>query len=278
MSRSGAAAESAQPHSRPWFEVAFQEAYLELYRHRDLQEARRAVEFLGEALALRPEHRLLDLCCGPGRHLLFLARHVRRAFGLDLSRVLLGRAGEHWAALHAANPRALPAARPMLMQGDMRRLPVADGAVDRVVNLFTSFGYFEDDAENQGVLDEVGRVLSRRRGAEGWFAIDHINRERLLASLRPRSERSLPGGRRVIESRHWDAATRRVVKDVVCVDASGEEHAWRESVRVYSPTTLERMLAAARLEPVARHGDYDGSAWHEAAPRMILIARRMPEG
>lgn len=265
---------------QPWYRQAFQEDYLEIYLHRDLTEAARAVHFLSEALALRPAHRLLDLCCGPGRHLVFLGKHVGQAVGLDLSRALLDRAHEHWRSLYpvprdgANKDKRAPA---LLLQGDMRHLPLAAGAFDRVVNLFTSFGYFEDEAKNQAVLEGVARVLKPApTGGEpgGLFAIDHINREVLLAGLKPHTERKLAGGRLLIETRRYDEATRRVIKDVKFVEADGQVKAWCESVRVYEPDELESMLAQAGLPPYARHGDYDGRPWSPQAPRLIILARR----
>lgn len=276
----------------PWYREAFQEGYLDLYGHRDLAEAARAVRWLAGALKLEPGLRLLDLCCGPGRHLFFIGQLVREAIGLDLSRVLLHGAREHWHAgqsilgsraadrtqpdeqgrvwdlgLAPADRREQPA---RLIQGTMGSLPFATASFDRVVNLFTSFGYYEEEARNTQVLHEVSRVL--RPG--GQLAIDHINREALLAGLRPQSERRLPNGRQVREERHWDAQTQRVIKQVTTREPAGGERHWRESVRVYAPEELEQLLVAAGLHPMERYGDYDGRAWSPEAPRLIILAER----
>ena len=273
----------------PWYRQAFQADYLDLYLHRDLAEAARAVRFLAHALALSREQRLLDLCCGPGRHLVFLGGFVRQAVGLDLSRALLTRAAEHWkeCGLRIAdcglnesqsairNPQSAienSAIRnpQLLTQADMRRIPFADAAFDRVVNLFTSFGYFEREDDNAGVLREIARVL--RPG--GLLALDHINREAMLAHLKPQTERLLPDGRHLLEKRRFDEAAQRVIKDVVCTEPGGQVKAWCESVRVYEPGELEAMLAAAGLIPCERRGDYDGGPWRPDAPRLILTAAR----
>ena len=256
---------------KPWYQVAFQEAYLDLYMHRDQREAARAVQFLQDALRFTPEDRLLDLCCGPGRHLALLGRKVGVAVGLDLSLVLLRRARRHFVALGGGEDGPAEKTGPLLVQADMLRLPLDASAFDHVVNLFTSFGYFEREVENQGVLAEVARVL--RPG--GMLALDHINAPVMLGSLEPRSERQLPDGRHLIEVRRWDAHARRVEKDITCQRPDGLVRRWHESVRVYQPDELESMMRSEGLEPVARHGDYDGSPWREEAPRMILLARRV---
>ena len=95
--------------------------------------------------------RLLDLCCGHGRHAVPLAQLGYRVSGLDLSRPLLARA----AAAAAAQGQ-----RVGLVEADMRRLPFADGSFDAVLNLFHAFGYLEDEAQDELVLDEVARVLA----------------------------------------------------------------------------------------------------------------------
>jgi ubiquinone/menaquinone biosynthesis C-methylase UbiE len=267
----------------PWYRRAFQEDYLDLYMHRDLAEAVRAVGFLEKALRLNKSQRLLDLCCGPGRHLVFLRRWVGQAVGLDLSRALLARAREHWRAAREADSGSLEAAgvnSPQLIQATMARLPLADASFDRVVNLFTSFGYFEDEAENLAVLREVARVLKPASGGEdadpktAQFALDHLNRAAMLAGLRPQTERTLEGGRRLIEKRAWLEAVNRVEKDVIAIEPGGQIKAWRESVRVYHPEELEAMMRQVGLEPLARHGDYGGAPWRPDSPRLILLARK----
>jgi SAM-dependent methyltransferase len=270
---------------KPWYHQAFQEDYLEIYMHRNLSEAARAVGFLNDILHLNPTHRLLDLCCGPGRHLVYLGRRVGQAVGLDLSRALLQRASRHW---HDSNKTAGETSdescstAPLLIQGDMRRLPLEDASFDRVVNLFTSFGYFESEADNFAVLREVSRLLkpdghdaTRLAPAPGLFVIDHINREALLAGLKPQTERMLPQGRRLVEKRRWDAAARRVIKDVICSEPSGQVRAWTESVRVYEPVELEAMMTEAGLRTLMRYGDYGGDGWQADSPRLILLVQKV---
>lgn len=241
-----------------WFRDAFAAEYLDLYAHRDGRDADRAVEFVARELAFGPKTRALDLCCGAGRHLRRMAPLVRSAVGLDLSLDLL----------HRAERRAAPGES--LVRGDMRRLPFADGAFDAVANLFTSFGYFADDSENDRTLSEIARVL--RPG--GLFLIDHINRDRLLAHLPLATERSLRDGSLAIEERAFEVAASRVVKRVRRVAPDGAERTWIESVRVYSSEELASALARAGLRPTRTFGDFDGSPLSPDSPRMIALAER----
>lgn len=257
----------ASESSQSWYRSAFEKAYLALYAHRDLGEAAQVTRMLSERLGLTRSHRLLDLCCGPGRHLVFLRECVGEAVGFDLSAALLNYAAEH--LRETLMPDTIE--RATLVRGNMRHLPFAPASFDRVVNLFTSFGYFKTDDENASVLTEVGRLLC----PGGRFAIDHINREHLLAHFTPRSERTLSDGSRVDETRHWRVESERVEKDVVLTRPDGSTLEWNESVRVFEPESLEAMLIAAGLRPIERLGNYTATPWTPQSERLIILAERM---
>lgn len=269
MSAPHAIPSPAEPHDAPWYERAFGAGYLDLYSHRDLADAVRAVQFLRREMGLREGMRLLDLCCGPGRHLALLAPELGWAVGLDLSRVLLSRAREHCQATLAARPDG---ARHHcgLVEADMRCLPFAAGSFDAVANLFTSFGYFDSEEENLAVLGEVARTL--RPG--GLFALDHINRRHLETFLQATSERHCDRGIRVVERRRFDPASGRIEKTVHWHDATGETDRWTESVRVYGRDDLACALESRGLRELRFFGDYDGSPLAEESPRMIILARK----
>lgn len=254
-----------ETHDLPWYCKAFEAGYLNLYAHRDSTDAARALAFLETQLDLRPGLRLLDLCCGAGRHLSLIAPRLGGAAGLDLSRVLLSEARQNLCGPGSKQPSG---ARPKLMEADMRALPLRSAHFDAVINLFTSFGYFDDDAENLAVLREVARVLR----PAGRFVFDHINRAHLEATLRPRTVKSLEGGVSVTESRRIDAVARRVHKDVHWSRPGCEPVHWHESVRLYTPAELDRLFAAAGLRSLARFGDFDGRPLAHDTPRMIFVA------
>lgn len=119
-----------------WYEESFGSDYLMVYKHRDVQGASEEVQKMSSLLQLKKYAEVLDLCCGMGRHSMALHELGYRVTGVDLSETLLNEARKldidsqvYW------------------IQGDMRNLPVTN-TYDAVLNLFTSFGYFEEDAEN----------------------------------------------------------------------------------------------------------------------------------
>lgn len=236
--------------SGPWFRRWFGETYLEVYPHRDREEASEAVELFRRASGVSPGGRVLDLACGAGRHLAPLERAGYRPVGLDLSRPLLRRAA-----------RAFDGP---LVRGDMRALPLAGGRFDAVVQFFTSFGYFETRQEDRTVVEEVRRVL-REQGA---FLMDFMNAERVREQLVPRDEERRAG--RTIRQRRWLEGD-RVVKRIEVEDESGETEVFHERVRLYEPHELERMLEAAGLEVRERYGGYSGRPFDAGAFRLLLV-------
>ncbi|MFN0006867.1 MAG: class I SAM-dependent methyltransferase [Planctomycetota bacterium] len=236
--------------AEPWFVEAFRAEYLDVYPHRDLESAQKEAGYLVErGLA----GRVLDLCCGSGRHCIALRERGIDAFGLDLSLDLLRRA------------RGLDG---RIVCGDARSIPCAPGSLDAVVSLFSSFGYFGDEGDRL-VLLEVSRVLKPR----GLFVIDLMNPTRVRAELVPSSE-AVRGRHRIVERRSLADDGRRVVKEVRFQTADGSSRAWREDVRLYEVRDLLALLTGTGLEMLRADGGYDGSTLSPDSSRQILWLRR----
>ncbi len=238
----------------PWYRSWFGEGYLALYPHRDEEEAARAVSLL-LSLVGKVEGRVLDLACGAGRHLRALRAEGIAAQGMDLSLPLLREGGRR----DPASPR---------VRGDMLHLPFRPRAFAGVTSFFTSFGYFEREADDLQVLCEVRRVLA----PGGWILLDFLNAERVRATLEPRDSRVVEG-RRVEQARRLVEGGRKVEKEIRILDEStGSEERFRERVRLYDATELRALMDRAGLRVVAEHGDYHGAAPGPTTPRRILLA------
>ncbi|MCU0621218.1 MAG: class I SAM-dependent methyltransferase, partial [Gemmatimonadales bacterium] len=233
-----------------WFEEWFGEEYLALYPHRDEDDAVALVTLLHGLLGWGPGWRVLDICCGPGRHAQALDAAGLAVVGLDLSSALLRRAREVTSA--------------PLVRADIRALPVRGGSMDAGLNLFTSFGYFDSDDEHVAAL--TGMVATVRRG--GWFVLDFLN----AALVRAR----IPEGADAVEHGADGSRVRRyvtpggshVVKEIRLRDG----RRFQERVRLFSAHELEVMLAGAGARVRHRFGDYEGGAPHAGAPRTLLLA------
>lgn len=233
-----------------WFEEWFGGEYLRLYPHRDAAEATRAVRLIGRTVGLSPGWRVLDVACGAGRHAKAFREAGARCIGLDLSASLLRVA------------RTVTDAA--LVRADMRRLPIRPGSMDLTVNLFTSFGYFERDAEHAAAIREMIGTL--RSG--GWFVIDFLNPEVVRATLVPAEKIRRDGGD-IHVTRSVSADGRHVCKTI---DAPGGRR-FTERVRLFEHHEITALLQGAGLVVREGFGDYDAAPLAPMSPRTILMGQ-----
>ncbi|HYM61567.1 MAG TPA: class I SAM-dependent methyltransferase [Thermoanaerobaculia bacterium] len=233
-----------------WYREWFGEEYLELYAYRDETEAKQQVGFF-RAQCGDVGGSVLDLACGMGRHLQELKAHGYSAIGCDLSYTLLS------AGIAEYGP--MPAIR-----ADMRVLPFGDGRFAGLVNFFTSFGYFATEEENAQVVREMARVLDR----QAVFLFDYLNVHRELSKLVQGEVRDTPMGRVSIE-RWFDPSDRSFNKRI----AIGQKR-FLERVRGYDLGEITEMFHSAGLTIDNAFGDFDGSAFEESSPRLILLGSR----
>jgi SAM-dependent methyltransferase len=242
-----------------WINEYFGEEYLRLYQFPP-ERTSPEVHFVNRELRRRESGlNMLDLCCGQGRHAVPLAKHGWQVTGLDLQPHLLTRA-EELAKEHVVSVKWI--------QGDMRKLPF-DEEFDVVINLFTAFGYF-DDEENAGVIREVNRVLK----PGGWFVIDVANRPFLLKNAKPVSEKILPDGTLVQNDWRWDEQSGRYTHQQRILRAGEEPKDLSHSVRVYSTDELARMLFDASFVIDSLNGGFHGEKLNVDAPRLVVIAQK----
>ncbi|UHA74403.1 class I SAM-dependent methyltransferase [Paenibacillus sp. 481] len=240
-----------------WYERSFGEDYLLVYKHRDFQGAAQEVHRMMEWLQLPKGAQVLDLCCGMGRHSMALADAGYTVTGMDLSEVLLQEA----VAFDQHN-------QVTFIRGDMRNLPM-DGPFDAVVNLFTSFGYFVDDADNAQVFTEIERVLK----PGGRYIIDFLNPSYLQAHLVPHSER-VDEGTSIQEDRTIEDGF--VKKNIVLTDlATDATRRYEERVKLYELADFDRMLSVAGLCVDAIYGSYDADSYsRERSARLIITGHK----
>ncbi len=240
------------PPEADWFEEWFGVDYLRIYHHRDEMDAERAIDLIERNMRGRRIDAVLDLGCGAGRHTRILEERWWTV-GLDLSMALL----------RVARREKTDAP---YVRADMRELPFAADSFDLVVNLFTSFGYFDDDREHVRVLDCVNGCMT----PGGTLVIDFLNAAQVRDSLVPYDERIENGI--TIEQRRQISPDNRFVEKTITLRERGKEYI--ERVRLLSPKDLERMLITTGFQVVELYGDYEGASWSESSPRTIMFANR----
>jgi SAM-dependent methyltransferase len=216
-----------------WYEEIFDEDYLAGYSgHLTPERSAGEAEAIREILDLRPGLRVLDLPCGQGRHGRVLQAQGIRIAGLDLSSYLLG-------AARTAGVKSLA-------RGDMRRLPFRDASFDAAYNVYSSFGYFDEEEDDLRVLREVARVL--RPG--GRFLLDNIDRDALIQPGLPFPHRywSRGKGQHLLDEVGFDPVRSRFSNHRLIIRDDGTRREVEYSVRAYTAREITAMLAEAGLE------------------------------
>jgi len=204
-----------------------------------------------------PVQQALDLCCGPGRASVELARRGVRVTGVDRSSFMLDRARERAKVNDVEVDWIL---------SDMREFE-APAQYDLALSLFTSFGYFEDEEDNARVLRRVRESL--RPG--GCFVLDTVSKERLAAIFSPASCSQTEDGRVLFEKRRIFRDWQQIESTWYVLEA-GHYDAFTIRHWLYSGSELRRMLLAAGFRSVALYGSYAGAPFTGDA-RLHLVAR-----
>lgn len=248
-----------------WYRTFFDEHYLRRYVPvLPAERTEREVDGILDLLGLEPGDHVLDLACGHGRHAIRLAKRGLRVTGFDLSEVFLERAR---ADAETAGVEI------ELVHGDMRSLPW-ESQFDAVVNVFTAFGYLEDDAEDAKVVGQVAKALK----PGGSFLQETLHRDsitpRFLPSLVERPDDDL-----IVLHEHRFDLERGGIADVVTeIEADGTRTVRQTWVRLYTVPEYRRMYEAAGLVLQGAYGGLDGSDLTLASRRLVVIAGKPPAG
>lgn len=236
-----------------WFESPW---YMRLYRHRTDVEAQEATDLVTKYAQIPAGARVMDLCCGYGRHALALAQLGYHVVGIDQSRFLIDRAKEVYPHAHVRYEVA-----------DMRG-PFTGTPYDAIVNFFTSFGYFDTQEENMKVLHAVHAAL--REG--GVFIMDFFNAQLVRSELVSETVCMIDDVT-VIQERAIEEPF--VTKTITVSDPCSYETEFHERVWLYTKDDLVGMLEQAGFVVEHIMGNYNGTPFVGASsPRTILIARK----
>lgn len=239
-----------------WWRSWFGPAYLAIYDPVLVQRASSEVDQLEALLTLQPPADVLDLACGQGRHAIELARRGYRVTGVDLSAYLL----------QVATQRAEEANVPVrFIEGDIRKA-LGEGAFDVAINLFTSFGYFEDDADSLEVL-RAGRTALRPHGR---FVLEVVNGERLRRDLRPR-EWFTQGELTVIDEQTMDPERRRLIVRRTVIDDANEQ-VLHHSLRLYDAGQLRELFEQAGFTDITVFGGWQREPVTIDSVRLVAVA------
>lgn len=245
-----------------WYAQVFNEDYLRTVPQSSPRQTVREAKFIIDRLGIESGARVLDLCCGYGRHTLELAKKGFDMVGLDLSMVMLKKA----LADAQARGQAIK-----FVHGDMRKLSFK-AIFDAIYNVQTSFGYF-DDQSNFRVLQGVFNALK----PGGVFLIETVNRDFIMNDL-PLRLWWKGIDCTLLEEIDSEATTGLLKVQRSFVFDDNQRAPWEQKIqiRLYTANEMRALLTRAGFKVVELSGDYSlpGAYFGATSPKNIFVAEK----
>jgi cyclopropane fatty-acyl-phospholipid synthase-like methyltransferase len=241
-----------------WFKDWFNtQEYLNVYQHRNESDAEEHLKLILENIEIPNGAKILDMACGAGRHAIILARKNFNVTAVDLSENLIS------ISRQSAQNENLNI---NFVQSDIRNFN-SNNKFDLVINLFTSFGYFETDEENFSVLKKAYSLLVD----DGFFVLDFFNSQFLKKNLVEFSEENLDNAE---IHQYRKIKDNRVTKKIV-ITKDGILSTYEESVRMFTEDELVDAIQNIGFDIYKTFGDFLGNEFDNlSSPRLILICKK----
>jgi SAM-dependent methyltransferase len=232
-----------------WFDTPF---YHILYKNRDYKEAEMFMNNLIQHLNPPKNSVVLDLACGKGRHSIFMANLGFTIYGVDLSKQSIEHAKQY--------------EKPNLNFDvhDMREVYKAN-TFDYVVNLFTSFGYFSDETDNQKAIDAMCQNLK----PGGILVIDFMNTFKIAGNLKEKEAKTIDG----IEFRITRKIENKIIVKTIEFTHEKQKYEFEERVMGLTLKDFESYFKKAGLKLIETFGNYNLDYYSKnTSDRLILVA------
>ncbi len=239
--------------TKDWFTDWFNTSYYHiLYKERNDVEAQLFMRNITEILSLDTTTHILDLPCGKGRHSVFLNSLGYRVTGSDLSENSIIAAKKY--------------------ENDTLKFNVHDMRVpfnkkyNAVFNLFTSFGYFEDDKEDLLILHNIKNGLTK----EGVFVFDFLNAAMVKENLVTK------------ETKVVDGITFNIIREIangfilkhISFFADAKKHSYTERVKYLDLEKMTSYLEKVGFKIEHTFGDYHLNSFNsKISNRLIIVAK-----
>lgn len=206
--------------------------------------------------------RILDLCCGVGRHAIELARRGYQVTGVDRTEEYLAEARK------TAEEERVGID---FINSDMRSFHLPQ-TCDAVVNMFTSFGFFEDPDDDREALANM--LESLKPG--GVMLMDTVGKEPLAADFLEKDWHEVDGAYILRESEildGWSKTRSRFTR----LGGGPPQHA-EFTLRLFSGAELKTLLLDCGFEDVELFGSLAGTPYDQNADRLIAVANKPDPG
>jgi SAM-dependent methyltransferase len=238
-----------------WFGEWFNSPYYHiLYKDRGTEEAKGFIDNLSSYLEFKPTDKIMDLACGKGRHAIYLNKKGFEVEGIDLSEKNIQEA------------RKFAHEKLRFFVHDMRK-PYKENKFDFVLNMFTSFGYFETQEENSQVIHTVFNSLK----SGGKFLLDFLNPYKVINNLQASEVKIVNGIKFEIHKSFKDGF---IQKDIRFND---QDKAWHfnEKVKAIRQSEFLDYFEEASFKLLKVFGDYSLNNYEkEDSERMIFLLEK----
>ncbi|MBT8273837.1 MAG: class I SAM-dependent methyltransferase, partial [Bacteroidia bacterium] len=237
--------------TKDWYTSWFNTPYYHiLYRDRGYDEAQSFLSKLLNHLNLSEDSHILDLACGKGRHSLYLNRMGYEVTGLDLSEESINYAKQY--------------------ENDRLHFAVHDKSkpyhqqFDAIFNLFTSFGYFENEDDHLNTIKSIKANLKDK----GVGVIDFMNSHNVIQNLVSQDEKTIDD---IVFKMSRYVKDDYIIKDIN-FEIDKETFNYQERVKAFTLDDFKSMFDAADLQLIEVFGDYKLTAYDEnSSERLIMI-------
>jgi SAM-dependent methyltransferase len=230
-----------------WFNSPF---YHQLYKERDYSEATYFMNNLINRLQIDKDSSILDLACGRGRYSLYLSNIGYKVTGIDISKENISEAKKN------------KSDKLNYILHDMRQ-PL-NQKFDLILNLFTSFGYYQEDKDNISIIRSIKSNLNN----EGKAVIDFFNIDYVLDNLIKYEEKTVDQTKFVI-NRYLE--NNLLIKDIT-IDSNNKQYKFQEKVKAYRVEDFLTMFENCNIELKEKFGDYHFNSFNkDSSPRLIMV-------
>lgn len=233
--------------SSPYFQI--------LYKNRDTTEAQYFINRLDDYFQFKKGTKAMDLACGRGRHSISLYQKGLEVTGVDFSPL----------SISEAKKFEVPGL--CFVEADMRTF-LEEESYDYIFNMFTSFGFFGDNQQNQQVIDCVYKNLK----PGGLFLIDYLNADFILDNFVPQEQKIVDGINfhitRTVKQGH-------IIKDIRFED-QGKAFHFQESVQLITREMFEYFFEKAGFVLKDVFGDYSLRPYVKHLSERIIFVIQKP--
>ena len=238
-----------------WFANWFDSTYYHiLYKNRDEKEAELFIENLMKKLQIKIGSKLIDIACGKGRHATYFNSLGLDVVGVDLSPNSIAAATKNETATLQFKVH------------DMREV-YQKNSFDIATNLFTSFGYFEKEKDEQKAINAMKKNLK----SEGLLIFDFMNVKKVISNLVLKEQKVIDkitfNIERKVESGH-------IIKNIEIIDGTKKQH-FQEKVKALTLNDFSKLISNAELKIIDIFGNYKLEDFNVTfSDRLILICKK----